>query len=276
MNSATNPRQLILAYLLGELPVEDRRAVEMRMVSDRAFSHNIRQAEHDMLEDYRTHRVSAEEKRRIEEAFAREHLFLGLPIRLEPPRPAAPRAAALLHTRNWRWWLRLSVATAGLILMVAAAWIGVRYLQPRVALPKTVQRALPLATSAVNGTILGGRANETAVLLLAPAVADGVSGATLHLRPTIHSVRVAWVVPANVVARTFELSVLRGQTLLSTIRQHNGLREIGGSREADFRVDTTVFSGYQQHPGFLFEIRAVEHPNMVVAEYPVTVSAYER
>ena len=137
MNPVSNPRQLVLSYLLGEMPLEERRAVEVQMVSDPGFSHHIRQAELELIEDYRASRMSAEERERVEQAFAREHLFLGLPIRLEPPPPSAT-SLPLPHSRRWHWWVRLTLATAGIILFVAAAWIAFRYLRPHDALPSPV------------------------------------------------------------------------------------------------------------------------------------------
>ena len=272
MNPVSNPRQLVLSYLLGEMPLEERRAVEVQMVSDPGFSHHIRQAELELIEDYRASRMSAEERERVEQAFAREHLFLGLPIRLEPPPPSAT-SLPLPHSRRWHWWVRLTLATAGIILFVAAAWIAFRYLRPHDALPRSLRKEYPVASSAVNPFAPKALDHATTVLLLAPAVTHGTASAALQLRPGIQTVRVAWVVPANIVARTFSISIFRGSARLATVRQHNALHVIGGSRVAYFRVDAGIFQGYEKHPSYRFEIRAVEHPDMVLAEYPVTVSA---
>lgn len=174
--------------------------------------------------------------------------------------------------KAWAFWLRLSLTSAGLILGAAAIWIGLRYLRPQAAMPRSAIVPPPLASSAENDTSAAGEAGTTTTLLLAPAVRQGQTGAALDLRPSIRTIRVQWVVSPEIRARVFEMTVTRRGKLLARVRQHDALREIGGSRVAEFRLMAEIFAGTSSRPDYLLSIRAADHPDEIVSQYPVVVS----
>jgi hypothetical protein len=270
MNQSAKLRPLVLAYLLGELSPEEHRAIEERMLVDRAFADQLQGAEYDLIGDYQAHRLNEGERGRVEQAFTREQLSLRS--------SAAPDTPA--SRRSWRrsgTWLWVSLAVA--VTLAVAGWlIAFRSLPWRAGLGPIgrASSTLPLPGAGnvpMPSANIGQSAdNGTVVLLLTPTVARSTDSAALELRPLIHSVHVRWIVPPNVSARRFRLTVLQNGKLLTTVRQHDALQEIGGSHVAEFHLAATVFAGDVGNPAYRFAIRASGNPRSDVADYSVVVT----
>lgn len=104
MNEADNPRSVLLAYLLGELPPGVRERLEERVLSDQDFSDQLQEAEYDLIDDYHAARLRHSERRRVEKAFPRERLIeLSAPYtgRIENQEGAFTKNAG---SRSTQWW----------------------------------------------------------------------------------------------------------------------------------------------------------------------------
>ena len=206
MNDSSDLRQLLLAYNLGELPSAERSELEERMFNDEVFSDRLEEAEYDLIDDYRAHRLRTADRPRIEKVFSREQLMRALlpatsPIQRHPESRAAHQpiqqpANVSLSTSAWPRF-RLPLAAAVLGLLAATSWLLVsRHVQERAsnyvaATSGTNAPASPPAVSGNNTPSSHTLPNPaaTAVLLLGPEITRGAPTVELQLSPEVSALR---------------------------------------------------------------------------------------
>lgn len=277
MKDFADLRQLLLAYRLGELSPEDREHLDEHIVSDQEFSDRIADAEYDLLDDYCGGRLARTERRRVEKAFSPGELRSSSALSLQRPgAPARPSGAVS------RW---LSLGIASLVLVSAGLLLLLIHLHKAQApAPMATTRPaqdtgpqappIPVPTAGHDSTPSArGASHLLAVLLLQPAIARGETTSVLELAHSTQVVRVQWVVPDDVTARKFTLSVTRGGAVLKTIAQRGTLQVIGGSLAAEFDLAANVFAKSPEDARFLFILYTDDAPHSVVGEYPVIVRA---
>jgi hypothetical protein len=272
MNDSPDLRQLLLAYKLGELPSAERSALEERMFNDEAFSDRLEEAEYDLIDDYRAHRLSTAERPRVEKAFSREQLMCALPPATSPLQPSAN---VPLSTSAWPRF-RLPLAAAVLVLLTATSWFLVsRHMQERESNYVAATHA-PASPPVVPGNSTPSSHTlpnpaATAVLLLGPEITRGAPTVELQLSPAVTTLRVQWVVPPQQSGTTFCLSVTKNGKVLKTIAQHGSLQNVGDSHMAEFLLDAPNIAKQQKDARYLFVVSTAVH-HEVAGEYAVSVS----
>jgi Sec-independent protein translocase protein TatA len=138
METNASNRQLIVRYLLGDLPEAEQARLEDRAFSDREYLQTIEEAENDLIDDYVRGALSDAERRRFERGFAasaerkKKIEFARALARVVPASEAATTLAAV------PWWkalfalprglnpaLQFSMAAAAVLLVFGAAWLFV-------------------------------------------------------------------------------------------------------------------------------------------------------
>ena len=135
---ADSDEQLV-RYLLGELPEAEAELLDERSVTDDALALRLRELENDLVDRYargealdvpleqfdRLHRRSAHLRDKVQFAQALHALTAtaGADTRGAASRAAGPKASAA----GWFGWL--SLAAAGVLVLAAAGYLGVRNLQ---------------------------------------------------------------------------------------------------------------------------------------------------
>ena len=289
MNDSSDLRQLLLAYKLGELPTAERSELEERMFNDETFSDRLEEAEYDLIDDYRAHRLSTADRPRVEKSFSREQLMRALPPATSPTHHRLQSRAVhqslqqppnvSLSASAWPR-LRLSLAAAVLVLLAATSWFLVsRHVQERAS---NYVAATSAATGAPASPPVAAESGApsayplpnpaaTAVLLLGPEVTRGAPTVDLQLSPAVTTLRVQWVVPQQERGTAFCLSVTKNGKALRTVAQQGGLQNIGGSRVAEFLLDAPDMSRQKKDARYLFVVSAAVSPRDVVGEYAVSV-----
>jgi anti-sigma factor RsiW len=280
MNESSNLRQLLLAYKLGELPSAERSELEERMVNDETFSDQLEEAEYDLIDDYRAHRLSTLERSRVEKAFSREQLMRALPAatpQLQRRSAAQPiqRQNTSHSTSAWpRLWLPM--AATALVLLAATSWfVGSRHLRQHkdnyaAATSGTAHfPAAPANNTASLHTLPNAAA--TAVLLLGTEVTRGTPAAKLQLPPAVTTLRVQWMVPQQENETAFCLSVAKNGKVLKAVTQHGGLHDVGGSRVAEFLLAAQDIPRQKNDARYLFIVSSAASRHEVIGEYPVAV-----
>lgn len=268
MNDAAEARRVLLAYLLGELPEEERRAIDERVLSDQDFSDELREAQFDLIEDYHAGRLSSQERRRADAAFSAERL------RQEPSLARASALSSALQPRVAgkvpHPWLRWSVAAGMLVLCVVGGW----FLVSHFALERRSLTARDSVSPADAGKPVAAPASggTTAVVLLAADAMRGAGSPTLELRPSTRSILVQWVVPAGTGAERFSLSVGEGHGILATVRQDGDRQSIDGHEVVSFRLDRSSLAAATPGSQLLMLIRSTDPSRPSEAEFTVSLS----
>lgn len=146
---AASNEQLIVRYLLGDLPEEDQVRIEDRAFSDRAYRRDIEDAENDLIDDYVRGALSETERRQFERRFfasaerRRKVEFARALARIvaantteKAARPAVRwRDALAVFLRGPHPALQFSLAAATLILLAGLSWLVIetRNLRSQVA-----------------------------------------------------------------------------------------------------------------------------------------------
>jgi len=140
METKASDGQLIVRYLLGDLPEEEQARVEDRAFADREYSRSIEDAENDLIDDYVRGALSNAERRQFERRFLasaerqKKVEFARALARIVPVTKAiaAPTAAVswreslAAYFHGWRGWnpaLQFSMAAAALLLVLGVAWL---------------------------------------------------------------------------------------------------------------------------------------------------------
>ena len=280
MNDSTNPRSLLLGYLLDELPPGERERVEERMLQERAFSDQLQEAEYDLADDYHAGRLSRSERIRVEKAFSRERLaeIASISGEWSTLRNTPKEESRSTHERAA---LRLAPA----ILAVAALAVGVFYVHLRQE--KSARTASIAGSAATQSSPRGltgsappglqpapaSAASEltaTASLVLSGESMRGPGSLLLELRPSTRRVQVQWVVPGSTTDGAFRLSILHDNSTMITAEQA-AFQKIDGRQIAMFNVDASVFDKGSTESHLLFVIRTATVAHSIEGEYPVLV-----
>jgi hypothetical protein len=273
MKEFADLRQLLLAYRLGELSVNDREQLDERLIGDQDFSDRIAEAEYDLIDDYRTGRLTPVERRRVEKAFSS--------MELQPASARSSDTSKAPAPLSVRW---LPLGAASMTCVLAALLLAIYFYKTQSLSPVAVshptqqpQQPAPSVTAVSPSTsgsaqVKPGAGHSLAVLLLQPVVRGAVAP-VLKLWPATQTVRVQWVVPEGAAAQSFTLSVTRKGTILGTIAQKAPLRRIGNSLVAEFDLPPAVFAKAPQNAQFLFVVSTGDASRTAMGEYPVMVCA---
>jgi hypothetical protein len=269
MNDIPDPRRLLLAYLLGEISVDERLAMDERMLADQDFSDQLSDAEFDLLDDYRAGRLSADDARRTRKAFAPERLaqfpspnltvgFTGTSEKATARRGTSPFSGRLL------------AVTAAAFVVAALGWfVALHSHSARNHSQQTVQMASTAKGSSNDSGPI--EAASTATLLLAPSVTRGPGEASLTMLPETKLVLVEWPVPVGAQARTFSLSLGRGHEVLATVPQNGELRQEGGQEVAEFQLAPSAFGNQSDWRRLFLLIRSNNPAKDIEGEYSVSI-----
>lgn len=170
--STESPRgPLFVRYLLGGLPSEEQEDLEERYFSDPDLHEELRAASDDLIDDYLSGRLSADDRKRFEEYFLRSPRQRR---RLELVRAVAARFQAVepqvqaVKPRRSAWWL-----AAAVVVIVAAGLVVLRSGREAAPPPRVAQSAPPVATA-----VATPRREKQVVSL--PAAADAPVAVTLE------------------------------------------------------------------------------------------------
>ncbi len=269
MKHSLDARRLLLDYLLGKLSSEERQATEERMLADQGFSDELREAEFDLIEDYHTRRLTADDHRRAERAFSQERLRDRPPM-ARPENGLHSHAEAETGIRSSRPWLRWSFAAAVMaICVVGGLFLALRIYTPQIHHPMTARRATPAGSSSTPSLTEG---DTTAVVLLASDATRGEGGPTLELRSITRSILIQWAVPAGTRAQRFILSVSDNGNILTSVQQDGVLQEVDSRKVASFRLAPSAFEKMPAGTRVLMVVQSARDSPSSEAEYTVSVS----
>lgn len=279
MNEADNPRSVLLAYLLGELPPGVRERLEERVLSDQDFSDQLKEAEYDLIDDYRAARLRHSERRRVERAFPRERLIeLSAPFtgRIENEGGAFKKS---VRSRSTQWFgARLPLAAAILAVVATASLSSYVYLHSRtsgpVAGPRTTAEPQnpPSGKGAPQsqpGSLADERAATATLVLYGDAVRGGISS-TLELHAHTRAVMVQWVVPPGNSETAFQLSIVHDNSPVIAVEQI-GVQQMDGRRVVEFPLKPSDFAMRSSEAHDLFVIRTGAAGHAIRGEYSVLV-----
>ncbi len=276
MSESSDPRELLLAYRLGDLSRPERDALDERMIADGELSDRLAEAEYDLLDDYHAGRLTAAERSRVERAFSpRELAHITLSVASGAAPSPVPRGRRLP-------WLTLATGTA-FLAVVGGVLFSVHFRNSHV--PTSVAHSgtgAPPAQTPSSPTPETGKPPSSknqpapaesaavAILVLEPAITRGELGAVLTLRPSTAEVRVQCVLPAGTSGSSFVLSVTKNGNTLASNLQYGPIQLVNGSRVAEFHLSATVFAGHPANSRFLFVVTE-KSTRATVSEYPVVL-----
>jgi hypothetical protein len=276
MNESSDLRKMLLAYRLGNVSRHERDALDEQIIGDEELNDRLAEAEYDWVDDYRADRLTAADRSRVERAFS--------PSELARPTFGAGRGAAVLPAPRGRRlpWLSLA-SSAALVALAGAVLFTVHSRNSERAISLAHSTAVaPPAQSHPSPNPKGSepqsnakqRAAEAsravALLVLEPTVARGDQGPVLALQSATKEVRVQWILPADVSASSFVLSVTEGGDTLATSLQDGAAQLIDGSRVVEFHLSPSVFSSHPANSRFLFVV-AEKSTRATVGEFPVVL-----
>lgn len=272
MSISPNVRELLLAYLLGELSLEGRHALDERMLMEQEFSDQMQDAQYDLIDDYRAGRLTPEERRRVEAALPKKELLQGISTSTEKPISSAlpmPRSGVSRFKFLW-------AATAVSITVLAlAGWLFLsRSVQPIRRTTEHMARghaAPPANTPALSPS--SGTHDTTAVLLLASDATRGAEGVALNLELSTKDILVQWVASPSATGR-FRLLVSKNGKILSTVYQDGNAKLVAGRKVLEFHVPPSAFRSHASESMFLVVIQTSNAPYSVEAQFPVSVSRH--
>lgn len=277
MTETSDFRELLLNYKLRKLSAEDRERFDEQMIGRQEFSDRLAEAEYDLLDDYRSGRLTPAQALRVKQAFSPDELKHG--------RGATREDSTTSQPAEQRIGMRLArLAVAASILAVATGLLAL-YLHEQHSRSAHVNPQgppalthVPAPAPQIASTPPEGSSRSTeqmsgafATLLLDPAIARGAVASVLELPRSVKAVRVQWVVPPALSAQTFSLSVTKSGAVLTTVSQHGGLQSAGGIRFAEFDIGADIFAPYPGNARFLFIVYAGGQQHNAVAEISTIV-----
>lgn len=282
MNDPTDLRELLLAYKLGELSSHEREALEERMIVDQQFSDLLEEAEYYLVQDFREDRLTTLQRSRIERA-----RIAGPGTNADALVPLQPASSSHPQPQKDLGWARLFAALAGVSLLIAGVDFVYHITVSRHAFtassgpvdrapvphPKPPQLAPEQSSnpgrSAPKNSLSSASATAASALLLLPEVTRDATIQSLHLNRGTELIRIQWVLSGEQADTNLTLNILEDGHSLATAKLHARIRNIDGSRVAEFRIPTSVFRKGALSASYLFSI--VESNNRVVAEYPINI-----
>jgi anti-sigma-K factor RskA len=256
MNEADHLRELLLGYKLGSLSEDERERMDERIFDEPGFSALLEEAEVDLLDDYRSGRLTAADRVRVEQAFSPAERA---GVTMRAPEPTAPRRRGLLLMPL----LALSLAAA---VILAVVFISDR----RAGSPPSAGAAhQPTVTAKTSNPATGASPqDQEATLLLTPDVTRDDSSLRLALTPATSRVRVQWMVPAQTGGAAFSLTVSQASGAVLASANDTDIQVINGQRIAEFSVAPAVFRA--SSGDFLLTVRASAEPAKPLRQYRVT------
>jgi len=128
--------ELIVRYLLGELPESEQALLEERAFSDRQFTEDILAVESDLIDEYVRGGLAGVERQRFEQHFLnsaerRRKVEFARALAQIAPVPAAAAQPARIHwldafaafLRSLNPGLRFSMAALSLLLLTGVSWL---------------------------------------------------------------------------------------------------------------------------------------------------------
>lgn len=273
MTDTSDFRELLLDYKLKTLSAEERERFDEQMLGHREFSDRLAEAEYDLLDDYRSGRLTPAQALRVKRAFSPQELKGG---------PVSAKQVSTKSVRATRAGMRLALpAVAGSILAVAAGLLTFHFYKHGSSSLANTQRTPALAQNPApapqNAAAPPGESSKNpvqtsgavATLLLDPSIARGAGASVLDLGHAVKAVRVQWIVPPAISGRTFSLSVTHSGSVLATVSQRRGFQRAGRSRFAEFDLDAGIFAQYPENTRFLLIVYQDGAHRTAVAENPV-------
>lgn len=275
MSTLSSDHQLYLAYRLRELPPAERDAIDDRLLTDDEFSDRMQAAEYDLLDDYRANRLTADVRGRVERAFSREELRQSPFI---PQTNVAQGAGLRRPAPRFSLAFRLTCAAAACVVAVIVSWLIALHVRPDSSTQSAVSRAVAPSMPRDSGNSstrtvdsASHSTDETAVLLLAPAVTRGGASAQLELRPLTHSIKVQWLVPSHLAGCTFSLLIQRNGKNVAVVPASD-VQHVGGADVEEFNLPRAVFSAAGTHARYIFLVRKYGATTATEAEFAVRIS----
>jgi anti-sigma-K factor RskA len=257
MNEADHLRELLLDYKLGLLSEDERERTDERIFEESEFSALLEEVEYDLLDDYRSGRLTAADRVRVERAFSPAERA-GMTIRA--PKPVEPRHRGLLLLP----FLALPLAAAVIVAMVLIP--GRRSGSP----PSSGIAQQPAETAKPpNPTAVASPQDQVATLLLTPDVTRDDSTLRLALTPATSRVRIQWMVPAQTSGMTFSLTVSQVSGTVLALANDKDIQVINGQRITEFSVSPAVFR--DSSGDCLLTVRALAEPAKPIRQYRITI-----
>jgi hypothetical protein len=141
MTTDLNNEELIVRYLLGELPEEQQIAIEDRAFADSEYLAAVTAIENDLIDEYVRHELSGNDRLRFEERFLasaerRKRVAFAKALSEVHSEVAVPVKNVVSPATSWSWRdsfyaflnglnpaARFAVVAAMILLVVGAAWL---------------------------------------------------------------------------------------------------------------------------------------------------------
>lgn len=206
MTSEGDTRELLLRFLLGELPADEIDAFEQRLLSDQEFADRIAEARYDLLDAYAAGELDASTRQRVAKALLqnpRGSVGLAVAQKLQGTRVASKEPT---RQPNAGWTIgrkRVWIPIAAAIALAIAGTLYVRHQKTPSTSVAGIQNPQPSHAP--------GRSEAAFVLLLEPQVTRGAGQPrTVVLPPQMASVEVQLVLGAQEHAGPYQV-VLKSQ-----------------------------------------------------------------
>ncbi|MFZ0301949.1 MAG: hypothetical protein WAL75_04660 [Terracidiphilus sp.] len=298
MSDSTNFRELLLAYLLDELPADERACADQQMLVDDDYSAMLKEAEYDLLDAYAAGELTGVERDRVYRALVsgkeqdgKTEAAAALQRKLAGAQEAGRNPAKAVEMRRRRAWLMPFTVMAAAVVLAAGLTVSLEYLaQHKRAAEVASQVAKPAGQApASNSTepvsredtppdhskpAVDGAIDAEAVSLVLPSVARSSSATVVKLFPQTRFLRVEWpgaLELATDQAQSLQLEIADDRRIVVTTPLAS--RVESSQRSAVFQVPAKALK-----PGsYLFRVvgRAAETesgPPTVLSENSVTVT----
>jgi hypothetical protein len=239
LNSSTDFRKLLPNYLLGELSPEEVAEIDEKYLFDESFADALEGAQRDLLDSLAAGELSANERKRVEEALAQIPQYEGalrvaraLHAKQEKSRPAERRLHNGFRRPYWIW------AAAAVVLCAATLAIFVSRQSNVISPPRPQTAGTMPAPSTVSPIQQGGAQDEVAfVVLLSPEVSrDADAPLSLAIPASTRFIEFQIVLPASKEKTRYEVSVSSNSKKEPLIISDLEPRRLGLQRYLEFRA----------------------------------------
>jgi anti-sigma factor RsiW len=263
-----DPRQLLLRYVLHELPADERAAVDQALITDQNAFDRLQEARYDLIDAYVAEELSPVMRGQVERAFllgqeGQAAVAVAIPLRrskstanpdgisaIPAKKNAAPSAAgAAGRLKNV---MLLSGLAAG--LLVAAVLIDLHRSDSRSLHPKLAIRSSDSATLAARAPSSAAAAPPsspklaaipqpnpqariaTLAVVLPADTPRGLNQLPVRLHSGVQHVEFQWLLAPENSGNSFVMEIAFGGQVVGTLPQRGPIRHVGNLRVVNFLV----------------------------------------
>lgn len=247
-------QEMLLRYLLNEMPPEEREHVDSALISDPEYCEAFQEAEYDLLDAYASHELPPHTADRIGRALeVWPHGWISAAmsraLQRHQPQPTLATALPAVSPRRSRL-LRFSWLPAVAVALIVIAVLAGRqarenrhYSPPQLATapptettaPPAAQAPVPTARAPLSPTT---PPPEQVATLLLPETTRDAAALPVRIPAKARQLDVEWIVSADSPHSHYNLELDSDDATIARAQQHGPLESSGQQRVAHFLLST--------------------------------------